>query len=585
VTLRNCLAAAVVSAPPVQTGRYLPLVLAVVATVVVAVAMAHWLTRRAARRLTELAIVVSRIAGGDLSARAPVLDDGEVGRLGETFNRMTRDLRAYGEALGASRDQLRGHLSLLGDTLSSTHDLPRMLAVMLRAALVATGARAGVVLLAEPGEVVLVGQCGQGLAERGGEEWPLRLPLGAGLLGMVALSGQPVRGRSERDAPGLAAGEPHGRTYIAVPFTGAVPAGAVPFAGPVPPASPTPLASQAPLAGPIPLATRRQRPPDRSHQPDRSQQPVLGVLALYDRLGNDEFDEEDQAMLGRFAACAAVAVQNVRVHEEAQRLSYTDPLTGLYNYRMLRESLRRESERAIRFGHRLCLLVLDLDRFKEVNDSYGHAAGDAVLAEFARRLRAEVREVDLSFRQGGEEFVLLLPETDVQGGRTLAERLGTAMRGTAMTVTARRMPEQQRIPAHESDGAARTLRIPVTVSIGIAVFPDHGGTGAAVLDAADDALYAAKAAGRDTYRVAMPPRVPAPAPASTAAPAPHAAPQTARAAGDGSAPPMPIAGGSAPPRPVDGGSASPLSIGGGGAPLPSAGDSASPHAPRQSRGR
>lgn len=623
MTLRNCLATTAVSTHPVQADRYLPLVLAVVATAVVAGVLAHCLTRRAARRLTELTDVVSRVAGGDLSQRVPVLDDGEVGRLGETFNRMSRDLRAYGEALGASRDQLRGHLSLLADTLSSTHDLPRMLAVMLRAALAATGARAGVVLLAEPGEGFLVGQCGQGLVERGGAEWPLRLPLGAGLLGMVALSGQPVRGRSERDAPALAAGEPRGRTYVAVPFASPVSASAVPASplpvgvsvsqtpatpvpasplpagamlpgGALPPAGVLPPASPAPAVGPISLAAQRQGPGERAPRQDRPPQPILGVLALYDRLGNDEFDEEDQATLGTLAACAAVAVRNVRVHEEAQRLSYTDPLTGLYNYRMLRESLRREAERSTRFGHRLCLLVLDLDRFKEVNDSYGHAAGDAVLAEFARRLRAEVREVDLAFRQGGEEFVLLLPETDAQGGVTLAERLGTAMRGKAMTVTARRMPEQtaaarrmpeqQRLPVDAPDGTARTLRIPVTVSIGIAVFPDHGGTGAAVLDAADDALYAAKAAGRDTYRLAAPPRVPmpAPAPASPAAPAPQATP---RAAGGGSASPMSIGGGSVPPRPVSGGSAPPRPTGGGGAPPFPTGDSANPHAPRQSRGR
>lgn len=541
MTLRNCLATVAVFANPGQAGRYLPLVVAMVATAVVSAVLAHWVNRRAARRLATLAAAVSRVAGGDLSQRVPVLDDRDVGRLGETFNRMSRDLRAYGAALGASRDQLRGHLGLLGDTLSSTHDLPRMLAVMLRAALTATGARAGVVLLAEPEEGALVGQCGQGLAERGGDQWPLRLPLGAGLLGAVALSGRPVRGRSVRDAPVLAAGEPRGRTYLVVPFASPVPASATP-------ASATPTSAPA--------------------------QPVLGVLALYDRLGNDEFDEEDQAVLGTLATCAAIAVHNVRVHEEAQRLSYTDPLTGLYNYRMLRESLRRESERSTRFGHRLCLLVLDLDRFKEVNDSYGHAAGDAVLAEFARRLRAEVREVDLAFRQGGEEFVLLLPETDAQGGITLAERLGTAMRGKAMTVTARRMPEQtvaarrmpeqQRTPADAPDGAVGTLRIPVTVSIGIAVFPDHGGTGAAVLDAADDALYAAKAAGRDTYRLAAPPRVPmpAPVPASPAAPAPQAAPQTS-----------------------GGGSAPLWTNGGGGAPPFATGDSANPHTPRQSRGR
>ncbi|MEN3306260.1 MAG: two-component system, cell cycle response regulator [Micromonosporaceae bacterium] len=500
---------AVSVAYPGQNGLRLLLVLIVLLAGLVTVAVAWWLARSTTRPLAQLANAAARVAAGDLSARVPVRTRDEVGRLAVTFNRMTREMQAYVEALTASRDQLRGNLGLLGDTLSSTHDLQRMLQVILRTALAATSAQAGVVLLVDPADGVLVGQCGQGLAERGAGEWPLRLPLGVGLLGAVAQTGECRRGR---DLPPLAPGEPSGQTYIAVPF-----------------------------------ATRR--PPAA----DRAEHAVRGVLALYDRLGNDEFDDADQVTLRTFAEQAAVAVENVRIHEEAKRLSYTDPLTGLYNYRMLRDSLRREVERANRFGHRLCVLVLDLDRFKEVNDSYGHAAGDAVLAEFARRLRAEVREVDVAFRQGGEEFVLLLPETDALGGITLAERLGTATRGTAMTVTARRIPEEYRRQSpvgRQPDGPARTLRIPVTVSIGIAVFPDHGATGVAVLDAADDALYVAKADGRDTYRVAgaaalvpTSPAVPAPAPATPVPPV------------------APLSGGGVPP--LDGG----------------------PHAPRQTRGR
>ncbi|MBM0229790.1 GGDEF domain-containing protein, partial [Micromonospora sp. ATA51] len=171
-------------------------------------------------------------------------------------------------------------------------------------------------------------------------------------------------------------------------------------------------------------------------------------------------------------------------------LSLTDPLTGLWNYRYLRESIRREVERANRFGRMLSVLALDLDRFKDVNDTWGHAAGDAVLVEFARRVRGEIREVDLAFRHGGEEFVVLLPETDARGAAIVAERLGAVVRGSPVPV----------------DGhSGEPVLVPVTVSIGIAVYPDHAATGQQVLDAADDALYAAKAAGRDGYRLAQPP--------------------------------------------------------------------------------
>jgi diguanylate cyclase (GGDEF)-like protein len=136
----------------------------------------------------------------------------------------------------------------------------------------------------------------------------------------------------------------------------------------------------------------------------------------------------------------------------------------------------------------LAVLVLDLDHFKEVNDTYGHAAGDAVLGEFARRIRVGLREVDVAFRQGGEEFVVLLPETDAYGGAIVAERLGAAVRDRPVPIDPRR-PEL-------GD------QVPVTVSIGVAVYPEHGGDAQQVLDAADEALYAAKKAGRDTYRLA-----------------------------------------------------------------------------------
>ena len=127
-------------------------------------------------------------------------------------------------------------------------------------------------------------------------------------------------------------------------------------------------------------------------------------------------------------------MDNVRQHDEAKRLSHTDPLTGLYNYRHLKELLRREVHRAARFGHSLAVLVMDLDRFKQVNDTYGHAAGDAVLVEFARRIGIEIRGVDVAFRYGGEEFVLLLPETDALGGITLAQRLGASVREVPVAV-------------------------------------------------------------------------------------------------------------------------------------------------------
>jgi two-component system, cell cycle response regulator len=439
-----------------RQGLYLLLSALVVLAGLVAVVAAWRLARSTTEPLAELSGAAERVAHGDLTVRVPVRGNDEAGRFAATFNRMTHQTQAYVQALTASRDQLRRHLTVLGDTLSSTHDLDRILRVILRTAVAATGARAGSVLLLDQETGALTGHAiesvGAGEPANGesGEE-PVTVPLGEGLLGSAAATGEPMRGTIGPEGPVLDQAEPRCRTYVVVPISapGGMPVHAAPW-----PAPPT----------------------------------VRGVLALYDRLGGDEFDDTDLLTLRTFAGQAAVAVDNVRIHEEAQRLSLTDPLTGLWNYRSLKESLRREVERASRFDHTLAVLTLDLDRFKDTNDAYGHPAGDAVLAEFARRIRSAIREVDLAFRQGGEEFVVLLPETDARGATVLAERLGSAVRGEPVPVPPR--------------GAGAPASIPITVSIGIAVYPDHALTPQALLDAGDDALYAAKAAGRDTYRVA-----------------------------------------------------------------------------------
>ncbi|GIJ08970.1 diguanylate cyclase [Micromonospora andamanensis] len=530
----------VLSVPSDQPpGLHAVLVAVVLLAALLGVAVAWRLARVTTRPLVELAGAADRVATGDLTTRVPVRSNDEIGRLAVAFNRMTRETGGYLTALASSRDQLRGHLAVLGDTLASTHDLPRILWVILHSALAATGARAGAVLLTEQGEQ-LVARCSVGLDDRWVGTGPLRVPLGSGVVGAVAATGQPRRGRVE--PTGVASDEPRCRTYIAVPF-----------------AAPDATGGDAPGVASAAVA------------PGRPAEVVLGVLALYDRLGGEEFDDDDLATLRTFARHAAVAVDNVRVHEEAQRLSLTDPLTGLWNYRYLRESLRREVERASRFGRMVSVLALDLDRFKRVNDTYGHAAGDTVLAEFARRVRGEIREVDLAFRRGGEEFVVLLPETDAHGATIVAERLGAAVRDSPVTVV--------------GHAGVREL-VPVTVSIGIAVFPDHADTGPQVLAAADEALYAAKTASRDTWRLA-PPRETSP---TREVPVPPAARSPAdglpRAGPDGPAVGVPPAGPEAAPGvPTTGEAAAGSGTVGTGRTGPAGGASSGPHPPRRGHGR
>jgi diguanylate cyclase (GGDEF)-like protein len=210
------------------------------------------------------------------------------------------------------------------------------------------------------------------------------------------------------------------------------------------------------------------------------------VLALYDRLGADDFDDGDLVTLRTFAGQAAVAVENVLLHQEAQRLSLTDPLTGLWNHRYLRVSLRREVERAARFARSLAVLLVDLDRFRDVNDDRGPQAGDAILAVVASQIATVVREVDMVFRRTGEEFVVLLPETSAEGACRAADRLCTALR-------------EHPVPL---GSPGRELLVHCTVSVGIAVYPDHAEDAQLLLDRAESALHAAKAAGRDTWRIA-----------------------------------------------------------------------------------
>jgi diguanylate cyclase (GGDEF)-like protein len=164
-------------------------------------------------------------------------------------------------------------------------------------------------------------------------------------------------------------------------------------------------------------------------------------------------------------------------------VAISDPLTGLHNRRAFQARLAEEVERADRSGVPFALLLLDLDRFKALNDTFGHPAGDAVLCAVAEVLRRELRVVDLPARVGGEEFAVLLPQTAGQGALDTAERLRAAIAAQPI--------------AHQ--GAA----LAVTTSVGVAWYPDHAGGDQALVQAADGALYAAKRAGRDRVRGAV----------------------------------------------------------------------------------
>jgi len=205
---------------------------------------------------------------------------------------------------------------------------------------------------------------------------------------------------------------------------------------------------------------------------------VVGVVSV-GRAGRP-FTPSDRELFTYLAAQAARSVENVELHETAARESVTDDLTGLANRRAFDEALAGEVERTRRFGSELGLVLLDLDNFKSVNDTYGHPQGDVVLREVARVLRNSSREIDHPARYGGEELAVVLPGTDLEGAFNRAERIRTEI-------------EALRIP--RLDGAG-TLSI--TTSCGVAATRAHAADGHALVQAADNALYEAKHTGKNT---------------------------------------------------------------------------------------
>jgi diguanylate cyclase (GGDEF)-like protein len=189
---------------------------------------------------------------------------------------------------------------------------------------------------------------------------------------------------------------------------------------------------------------------------------------------------------------AAASIENVALHEQVSEQAVTDDLTGLANKRAFGEQAAKEAARAERFGHPLSLLMLDIDDFKLVNDTYGHLQGDEVLRRVAAVLEAESRGVDEPARYGGEEFVVALPETDADGAVELAERVRSRL-------------ELEEIPFVEGDGGADAGGTPwlsVTASIGVASMPGSADDLETLIAAADAALYAAKRAGKNRVEAA-----------------------------------------------------------------------------------
>jgi diguanylate cyclase (GGDEF)-like protein/PAS domain S-box-containing protein len=207
---------------------------------------------------------------------------------------------------------------------------------------------------------------------------------------------------------------------------------------------------------------------------------VLGALTLSSNKIS-AFSESDRNLLVSFAATTTEALHNAQLHSEVQKLAITDPLTSLYNRRGFLEIGRREIQRARRFKHPLSAIMLDIDHFKEVNDTYGHGVGDRVLVSLAVSLQNNIRSVDILGRYGGDEFVLLLPETDLFTASAVAERL-------------RQAAADMRVVTERGDVA-------ITVSLGISKAVADTQDLSSLLENVDTALYFAKQHGRNRIEI------------------------------------------------------------------------------------
>jgi len=212
--------------------------------------------------------------------------------------------------------------------------------------------------------------------------------------------------------------------------------------------------------------------------PMMAQGETLGILHIRELSPTPVIDETGMRLAITVGDQLSLALANLRLRDELRQQAIRDPITKLFNRRYMEETLIREMSRAQRNNQPLSVIMIDIDHFKEFNDTFGHEAGDLVLQSLAKFLSTRVRGSDVACRYGGEEFTLILPSATLELARKRAEQI------------------REGIQSIQVKYGGQTLG-PITLSLGVAVFPDHGVTGEAILQLADAALYRAKQTGRN----------------------------------------------------------------------------------------
>jgi diguanylate cyclase (GGDEF)-like protein len=398
--------------------------------VLMALVAAGFVSRALTGQVATFLAAARGLSRGDFHQLVPLHGNDEFAELGREFNDMSAQLEAKMEEVEHKRQELAETIRRVGDALATGLDRDGVVALAVRQAVDACGAEVGRALPLARGAFARceVGEVPDELkrvieaAER--DVFAIRSDVGPELLG--ALEGDEGAERTRRA-----------------------------------------VAARGPGVHALSIGLR-----SLVEGPE-----YLGAISIA-RHGQ-AFSREEEELLEYLSGQAVVSIENASLHEAVEQQAVTDELTGLANVRAFIAALDREVERGRRFGTPLGLIMLDIDDFKRVNDSFGHQQGDEVLALVAGVLREEIRELDTAARYGGEELAVILPQTGASGAELLAERMRAA-------VASLQVPRV---------GGRGTLS--VTASFGVAAMPDSALDRDGLIAAADAALYAAKRAGKN----------------------------------------------------------------------------------------
>jgi diguanylate cyclase (GGDEF)-like protein len=204
------------------------------------------------------------------------------------------------------------------------------------------------------------------------------------------------------------------------------------------------------------------------------------VLNLADKMDSNNFGREDIVLIELLSQLVGASIGNIKLFEKIQHQATTDGLTGLVNHKTFYDVLEKELRRSRRYGGKICLIMIDIDNLKKINDTYGHRAGDKVVREISKRIKKSVRQIDIAARYGGDEFAVILPNTSLSDTVFAAERMLNAV--------------------SHSPIAWKKERIEVSISVGLGEY-ESTTSPEEITILSDQALYTAKEAGRNTVRI------------------------------------------------------------------------------------